>query len=169
MTGPACVQARTRRLRRWLASFGIGRKIGPAHNGVRTSKYTVLTFLPVNLFQQFCRIANFYFLIIALLQVCCRLPGSGTCQSTVQADWSLWETHVFILRLQLIPQLSPTPWITTVAPLLFVLFLNGMKVTQVSPVPCFGTYLVLQLHTRSWRLGSIGTTTQLLVCAGAGG
>lgn len=63
------LQARTHRLRRWLAGFGIGRRIGPAHNGVRTSKFTVLTFLPVNLFQQFSRVANFYFLIIALLQV----------------------------------------------------------------------------------------------------
>lgn len=56
----------------------------------------MLTFLPVNLFQQFSRVANFYFLIIA--------------------------------ALQLIPGLSPTPWITTVAPLLFVLLLNGAKV-----------------------------------------
>ena len=56
----------------------------------------VLTFLPVNLFQQFSRVANLYFLIIA--------------------------------ALQLIPGLSPTPWITTVAPLLFVLLLNGAKV-----------------------------------------
>lgn len=33
-----------------------------------------------------------------------------------------------LLSMQMIPQLSPTPWITTVAPLLFVLLLNGMKV-----------------------------------------
>ena len=62
-------QARTHKLQRWLSSIGIGHHIGPTHNGVRTSKFTVFTFLPVNLFQQFSRVANFYFLIIALLQV----------------------------------------------------------------------------------------------------
>lgn len=33
-------------------------------NGIKTTKYTVLTFLPKNLFEQFSRIANFYFLIV---------------------------------------------------------------------------------------------------------
>ena len=40
-----------------------------ANNEIRTAKYTVLTFLPINLFEQFCRVANLYFLIIACLQV----------------------------------------------------------------------------------------------------
>lgn len=151
-------QARTRRLRRWLAKVGIARRIGPAHNGVKTSKYTALTFLPVNLFQQFCRIANFYFLIIALLQVgqpvwrfhlrssrrsctpcglsmmaidsvcvcgcCCCEPALQCCGRSVLKQ----KVSPMPLSMQMIPQLSPTPWITTVAPLLFVLLLNGMKV-----------------------------------------
>ena len=33
-------------------------------NKIRTTKYTVLSFLPKNLFEQFHRLANFYFLII---------------------------------------------------------------------------------------------------------
>lgn len=37
------------------------------HNRIRTTKYTILTFLPKNLFEQFTRIANFYFLIIITL------------------------------------------------------------------------------------------------------
>eukprot|EP00798_Chlamydomonas_sp_ICE-L_P004076 gene4076-14171_t len=37
-------------------------------NEIRTSKYTVLNFLPVNLFMQFTRVANLYFLIISALQ-----------------------------------------------------------------------------------------------------
>ncbi|KAL7420806.1 phospholipid transporting ATPase [Cryptotrichosporon argae] len=38
-------------------------------NKVRTSKYTVFTFVPKNLFEQFRRAANIYFLILVVLQV----------------------------------------------------------------------------------------------------
>ncbi|KAH9606304.1 hypothetical protein KSS87_020637 [Heliosperma pusillum] len=38
-----------------------------AGNSIRTSKYSVLTFLPRNLFEQFHRVAYIYFLIIAVL------------------------------------------------------------------------------------------------------
>lgn len=37
-------------------------------NQIRTAKYTVLTFLPKNLFEQFRRVANVYFLILIILQ-----------------------------------------------------------------------------------------------------
>lgn len=37
-------------------------------NTVVNSKYTVITFLPLNFFEQFCRPINFYFLIVAVLQ-----------------------------------------------------------------------------------------------------
>uniref|UniRef100_A0A914NM72 P-type ATPase N-terminal domain-containing protein n=1 Tax=Meloidogyne incognita TaxID=6306 RepID=A0A914NM72_MELIC len=37
-------------------------------NFIKTSKYSLLTFVPVNLFQQFTRIANFYFLVLLCLQ-----------------------------------------------------------------------------------------------------
>lgn len=43
-----------------------------ATNEIRTAKYTLLTFLPVNLFEQFMRVANLYFLIMAILQL---IPG----------------------------------------------------------------------------------------------
>lgn len=39
------------------------------NNYIKTSKYTVLSFLPLNLLEQFQRIANFYFLILLLLQL----------------------------------------------------------------------------------------------------
>eukprot|EP00741_Cyanophora_paradoxa_P007254 tig00001095_g7017.t1 len=39
------------------------------HNSITTSKYTWYNFLPKNLFLQFMRIANFYFLVIACIQL----------------------------------------------------------------------------------------------------
>uniref|UniRef100_T1JEU8 Phospholipid-transporting ATPase n=1 Tax=Strigamia maritima TaxID=126957 RepID=T1JEU8_STRMM len=39
-----------------------------ADNYIKTSKYTVLTFLPLNLLEQFQRLANFYFLCLLVLQ-----------------------------------------------------------------------------------------------------
>ncbi|KAH0795183.1 phospholipid-translocating P-type ATPase, flippase family protein [Histomonas meleagridis] len=50
----------------------IGEKGKPifVDNTIHTTKYTILTFLPKNLFEQFSRIANFYFLVVvALLNV----------------------------------------------------------------------------------------------------
>uniref|UniRef100_A0A3B4DFA1 Phospholipid-transporting ATPase n=1 Tax=Pygocentrus nattereri TaxID=42514 RepID=A0A3B4DFA1_PYGNA len=38
-------------------------------NAIKTSKYNLLTFLPLNLFEQFQRIANAYFLCLLVLQV----------------------------------------------------------------------------------------------------
>ena len=37
-------------------------------NVVRTSKYSVLTFLPLNLLNQFKKMANVYFLVMSFLQ-----------------------------------------------------------------------------------------------------
>uniref|UniRef100_A0A672JEA8 Phospholipid-transporting ATPase n=1 Tax=Salarias fasciatus TaxID=181472 RepID=A0A672JEA8_SALFA len=38
-------------------------------NAIKTSKYNLLTFLPLNLFEQFQRIANAYFLVLLVLQL----------------------------------------------------------------------------------------------------
>ncbi|KAM3847610.1 phospholipid-transporting ATPase ID-like isoform 2-T4 [Vipera latastei] len=40
-----------------------------AKNSIKTSKYNLFTFLPLNLFEQFQRIANAYFLILLILQL----------------------------------------------------------------------------------------------------
>ncbi|XP_067399668.1 phospholipid-transporting ATPase ID-like isoform X2 [Emydura macquarii macquarii] len=66
-----------------------------ANNSIKTSKYNFFTFLPLNLFEQFQRIANAYFL--------------------------------FLLILQLIPQVSSLSWFTTVVPLVLVLTVSGAK------------------------------------------
>lgn len=66
-----------------------------ANNAIKTSKYNIFTFLPLNLFEQFQRLANAYF--------------------------------VFLLMLQLIPQISSLSWFTTVVPLLLVLSITLAK------------------------------------------
>ncbi|OCU02794.1 phospholipid-transporting ATPase ID [Xenopus laevis] len=66
-----------------------------ATNAIKTSKYNFFTFLPLNLFEQFQRVANAYF--------------------------------VFLLILQLIPQVSSLSWFTTVVPLVLVLAVSAVK------------------------------------------
>uniref|UniRef100_A0A8B9S5X6 Phospholipid-transporting ATPase n=1 Tax=Apteryx owenii TaxID=8824 RepID=A0A8B9S5X6_APTOW len=67
----------------------------PCSNCIKTSKYNVVTFLPVNLFEQFQEVANTYFL--------------------------------FLLILQLIPQISSLSWFTTIVPLVLVLTITAVK------------------------------------------
>ena len=49
-----------------------------ANNFICTSKYTVLSFLPKNLFEQFRRLANSYFLSLLVLQVIIEIQQSIT-------------------------------------------------------------------------------------------
>lgn len=54
----------------YTASFTITRCfVFQQSNAIKTYKYNGLTFLPMNLFEQFKRAANFYFLILLILQV----------------------------------------------------------------------------------------------------
>ncbi|KAM9851992.1 phospholipid-transporting ATPase ID [Aulostomus maculatus] len=66
-----------------------------ASNCIMTSKYNIVTFLPINLFEQFQEVANTYFL--------------------------------FLLILQLIPQISSLSWFTTIVPLALVLSITAVK------------------------------------------
>ncbi|KAF7708227.1 phospholipid-transporting ATPase ID isoform X2 [Silurus meridionalis] len=66
-----------------------------ANNCIMTSKYNIVNFLPVNLFEQFQEVANTYFL--------------------------------FLLILQLIPQISSLSWFTTIVPLVLVLSITAVK------------------------------------------
>ncbi|XP_048825243.1 probable phospholipid-transporting ATPase IM isoform X2 [Brienomyrus brachyistius] len=74
---------------------GYNEKFLYADNRIKTSKYNIFTFLPVNLFEQFQRVANAYFL--------------------------------FLLILQLIPQISSLSWFTTIVPLVLVLTITAVK------------------------------------------
>ncbi|MGH0178374.1 UNVERIFIED_CONTAM: hypothetical protein FKN15_077264 [Acipenser sinensis] len=65
------------------------------NNCIKTCKYNIVTFLPVNLFEQFQEVANTYFL--------------------------------FLLILQLIPQISSLSWFTTIVPLVLVLTITAVK------------------------------------------
>lgn len=44
----------------------------PISNYIRTTKYTLLTFIPINLFEQFMRVSNIYFLLIVVISL---IPG----------------------------------------------------------------------------------------------
>jgi hypothetical protein len=120
-------------------------------NELVTARYNVVSFLPVNLYQQFKRIANLYFLGLVCLQVRWSVWGVG--------GWALggWRGGVggwgaggwggsastspgpsfaYILktrprliarRPQAIPGLSPVPWWGTLFPLAVVLTVNGVK------------------------------------------
>ena len=47
------------------------------NNRIKTSKYTLLTFLPKNLIEQFSKLANVYFLIISFMQMIDIISISG--------------------------------------------------------------------------------------------
>ncbi|KAF2070558.1 hypothetical protein CYY_008121 [Polysphondylium violaceum] len=59
------------------------------NNKISTTKYTPFTFIPKNLYEQFRRAANFYFLVIAVIQL---IPGI----SPVNA-YTTWIPLIFVL------------------------------------------------------------------------
>ncbi|XP_048480436.1 phospholipid-transporting ATPase IF isoform X1 [Plutella xylostella] len=59
-----------------LIEVGAADESGKKHNKIKTSKYTLLTFLPKNLTEQFRRIVNFYFLIVTVIAIVIDSPVS---------------------------------------------------------------------------------------------
>ena len=51
-------------------------------NVVVSAKYNIFTFVPLNLFEQFMRVANIYFLVLVILQVGCAYMYVCVCMST---------------------------------------------------------------------------------------
>ena len=70
---------------------------GAMSNMVVTAKYTAVTFLPKNLYQQFCRLANIYFLLISCLQLF--TPLSPTSKYSTAAPLA------FVLMLNMVREL----------------------------------------------------------------
>uniref|UniRef100_A0A3Q1AUZ9 Phospholipid-transporting ATPase n=1 Tax=Amphiprion ocellaris TaxID=80972 RepID=A0A3Q1AUZ9_AMPOC len=98
-------------------------------NCIMTSKYNIVTFLPVNLFEQFQEVANTYFL--------------------------------FLLILQLIPQISSLSWFTTIVPLALVLSITAVKdatddyVSIVFTHKTLLNYLFIPIKWMNVRVGDI--------------
>ncbi|XP_076854970.1 phospholipid-transporting ATPase ID [Brachyhypopomus gauderio] len=68
--GLDCVKKKERETERRIQANNreYNRSFRYATNAIKTSKYNLLTFLPLNLFEQFQRIANAYFLCLLVLQ-----------------------------------------------------------------------------------------------------
>ena len=69
------------------------------NNTVRNTKYTLLTFLPKTLIDQFRRSINQYFLVIALLQLNSKL--------TPVHPATTWGPLLFVLSLSMVKEVSP--------------------------------------------------------------
>ncbi|KAK4766163.1 hypothetical protein SAY87_007805 [Trapa incisa] len=65
-----------------------------ARNSIRTAKYSVITFLPRNLFEQFHRVAYIYFLVIAILNQLPQLAVFGRGASIMPLAFVLLVTAV---------------------------------------------------------------------------
>ncbi|GKU91466.1 hypothetical protein SLEP1_g5336 [Rubroshorea leprosula] len=65
-----------------------------AGNSVRTSKYSIVTFLPKNLFEQFHRVAYIYFLVIAVLNQLPQLAVFGRGASILPLAFVLLVTAI---------------------------------------------------------------------------
>ncbi|XP_071440397.1 phospholipid-transporting ATPase IF-like [Hetaerina americana] len=76
-------------------------------------KYTIWNFLPINLFEQFHRIANFYFLCIAIIQLIIDSPVSATTSilplvfviliTAVKQGYEDWLRHKFDAKVNSAP------------------------------------------------------------------
>ncbi|KAI4899997.1 hypothetical protein NFI96_014505, partial [Prochilodus magdalenae] len=97
-----------------------------ADNSVRSNKYSPLTFLPLTLYEQFQRAANFFFLLIVVMQhqyvsVPCVQFGMvpGAKEATPVREHNCHEGCV--------PVIATLPWYITMLPLLTVLTMRGTK------------------------------------------
>ncbi|KAK3098825.1 hypothetical protein FSP39_023456 [Pinctada imbricata] len=99
-----------------------------ANNYICTYKYTILTFLPKNLFEQFQRIANGYFLILLILQLIPAISSLPWYTTFVPLISVLGLTAIKdLIDDVLIPAISSLTPLTTVIPLVVVFGLTCLK------------------------------------------
>lgn len=60
-------------------------------NCIMTSKYNIVTFLPINLFEQFQEVANTYFLFLLILQVRGAVEMNKTDLGAYCTLWLCWS------------------------------------------------------------------------------
>lgn len=90
-------------------------------NAIKTYKYNFFTFLPLNLYEQFKRAANLYFLALLILQV-----GIMATRALLSEAVAL-NLFPNVFLSQLIPDITTLPWYTTLVPLVVVLSITALK------------------------------------------
>lgn len=78
-------------------------------NAIKTYKYNVLTFIPLNLFEQFKRAANLYFLALLILQVHRKAKYPPVFSFTVLQKPRTNECHQMFVFLRLFQKLALCP------------------------------------------------------------
>lgn len=115
-----------------------------------TSKYNIVTFLPINLFEQFQEVANTYFLFLLILQVRGAVEMNKTdlraycmsgCAGVVCQSMQHPVSHLrSCTSVQLIPQISSLSWFTTIVPLALVLSITAVKDASDDYVSIFSMF-----------------------------
>uniref|UniRef100_A0A914WZM0 P-type ATPase N-terminal domain-containing protein n=1 Tax=Plectus sambesii TaxID=2011161 RepID=A0A914WZM0_9BILA len=97
-------------------------------NYIKTSKYNMFSFVPKNLFEQFQRLANAYFIILMILQLIPQI-SSLTPLTTILPLIAVLAVTAGKDGIDdlLIPWISSIAWYSTAIPLFFVLFVSAVK------------------------------------------
>lgn len=99
---------------------GLGPRQRFVNNKIHTHKYGPFSFLPLNLYEQFKRLANLWFLIIAILHVRLFL----FCLFSFVFSCLVLSSR---LPMQLIPEISSLNPAASLIPLIFVLSVTAIK------------------------------------------
>ncbi|KAD3641546.1 hypothetical protein R6Q59_004164 [Mikania micrantha] len=108
-------------------------------NGVTTTKYNLITFLPKSLFEQFRRVANLYFLLVAVLSVTSLAPFSPL---------SLIAPLVFVVGISMLKE-GVEDWHR---------FLQDLEVNSRTVKVHIGNG---NFHDRSWKMLRVGDVVKV--------
>lgn len=73
-----------------------------ADNRIKSTKYTLITFLPKNLLEQFRRIANFYFLVMTTIAIIIGKFMNIVCVCFFFSTHSILSSQVFTLQIKMV-------------------------------------------------------------------